>query len=72
MTLFTTTELSVPYASPEGIYVAAILLPIIDLILVGLRMYARTLQRTSIGVDDWLMVPALVRNTRPDHLKYHF
>lgn len=34
-------------------------------ISVGLRLYCRTLQKLSYGLDDFLILAALVRFTRP-------
>lgn len=50
-----------PYANPASTYTVSILLPILGIIIVGLRVYTRVLQRMSLGIDDWLVVPALVR-----------
>ena len=57
------TQLSIPYAAPGGIYAASIVLPILGAIFIALRIYTRTLQRTSSSFDDWLMLPALVCST---------
>ena len=32
----------------------------LSVIAVGLRFYARSLLKVSFGIDDWLMIPALV------------
>lgn len=64
MTSLATTELLVPYAAPGGTYAVSILLPALGIIFVGLRVYTRFLQRLSLGPDDWLMMPALVRKIR--------
>ncbi len=32
----------------------------LSVIAVGLRFYARSLRKLSFGIDDWLMIPALV------------
>lgn len=62
------TELSVPYVVPAETYAASIILPIVGTILVVLRIYARVLQKISIGLDDWLILPALVHlSPLPDH-----
>ena len=55
-----TSELVVPYATPGGTYIVSILLPILGFIMVGLRIYTRRIQRARLGIDDWLMIPALV------------
>ena len=60
MTSIKTTELFVPYAAPGGTYTVSILLPVLGMLLVGLRIYTRILQRMPLGIDDWLMFPALV------------
>lgn len=55
-----TTGLSVPYVTPGEIYSASIVLPILGIVFVLLRFYARVVQKKSAGIDDWLMLPALV------------
>ena len=55
------TELTVPYSTPGDTYAVAILLPLLGIIFVTLRIYCRLLQKTGLGIDDWLMLPALVR-----------
>ena len=64
-----TTGLSVPYVTPWEIYGASVLLPFLGIVFVLLRFYARKLQKKSIGIDDWLMLPALVcarYSTKPE------
>ena len=39
---------------------AAALLPFLGIVLVGLRFYSRIKNKAGLGVDDWLIVPALV------------
>ena len=55
------TMMSVPYVTPWEIYTASIVLPFLGCVFVLLRFYARTLMKKSIGIDDWLLLPALVR-----------
>ena len=52
------------YSKPVlvGVGVALTILPFI---VVGLRFYARRVARVAIGVDDWCIVVALVRNRTP-------
>ena len=54
------TRLSVPYVTPWEIYAASVVLPFLASVFVLLRFYARTLLKNSTGIDDWLMLPALV------------
>lgn len=54
------TELRVPYATPGETYAASIVLPGLGIVFVFLRLYTRFLQKNKFGVDDWLMLPALV------------
>ena len=54
------TKLPVPYVTPGEIYAASIVLPLLGIVFILLRFYARTLKKNSIGLDDWLMLPALV------------
>lgn len=39
---------------------AAIILPIVDIIAVALRLFARRKQKLNFELDDWLSIPALV------------
>ena len=41
---------------------AAALLPSLGIVLVGLRFYVRIKTKAGLGADDWLTVPALVRD----------
>ncbi|MCJ1463159.1 hypothetical protein MMC07_001764 [Pseudocyphellaria aurata] len=52
--------LTIPYATPGEIYAASILLPLLGITFVLLRFHTRTLQKMSTGVDDCLMLPALI------------
>lgn len=54
------TELLVPYAGVGDTYAISILLPALGICLVGLRVYTRVLQKWAFGIDDWLILPALV------------
>lgn len=54
------TSLCVPYATSGQIYAASIVLPVLGIVFVFLRLYSRVLQKISVGIDDWLMLPALV------------
>lgn len=53
--------LTVSYVTPGEVYAASIVLPFLGIIFVLLRFYTRCLQKKSAGIDDWLMLPALVR-----------
>ena len=48
------------YQKAEHVIAAAVILPVLDLIAVGLRFYTRRKQRISPQADDWLTIPALV------------
>jgi hypothetical protein len=50
----------VPYASPNAIITAGVLLPALGIITVLLRFYIRSSRKNSVSVDDWLVIPALV------------
>ena len=49
------------YAYHGKVIVAGVLLPVVGIIVVGLRIWARLKRRLKIGTDDWLIMPALVR-----------
>ena len=46
--------------SPGKMYALTAVFMIIALIAVPLRFYTRRLQSMQLGLDDWLMLPALV------------
>ncbi|KAI2468649.1 hypothetical protein F4781DRAFT_255364 [Annulohypoxylon bovei var. microspora] len=46
------------YQEPEHVIGMAIVLPVIDIIVVGLRFRVRRLQKLPLKLDDWLMIPA--------------
>jgi hypothetical protein len=48
------------YASPSEIIAASTVLPVLGIIVVGLRFQARVQDKVKIGIDDWLIVPGLV------------
>lgn len=53
-------ELSVPYPTAGETYAASIVPPGLSMVLVLLRIYTRLIQKHPLGIDDWLMLPALV------------
>ena len=60
MAMTETSKLFVPYVTSGELYAASIILALLGIVFVLLRFYARVLQKTSFGIDDWLMLPALV------------
>ena len=42
---------------------AAIVLPVLGIVAVTLRFRARAHQKSKLGVDNWLIIPALVRTS---------
>lgn len=48
------------YASKGEIYAASTVLPFLAIVAVVLRIRARFKQKAKIGLDDWLIIPALV------------
>ena len=55
-----TTKLFVPYVTTGEIYAVSIVLPLLGFVFVLLRFYSRVYKKSSTGVDDWLMLLALV------------
>ncbi|OCL14661.1 hypothetical protein AOQ84DRAFT_15099 [Glonium stellatum] len=45
--------------SPTAVIATAVVLSLLDIIVVGLRFYARRRQRQRVQADDWLTIPAL-------------
>ena len=56
----TYVKLPFGFVTPGEILAAGIVLPVLGILLVGLRFYTRILQKSFIGIDDWLTLPALV------------
>jgi hypothetical protein len=46
--------------TPGEILAAAVLLPLVGGLLVALRIHTRLQQVKKLGVEDWLVLPALV------------
>ncbi|KAK6954651.1 hypothetical protein Daesc_004618 [Daldinia eschscholtzii] len=46
------------YMRPSHVIAAAVALSVVDILVVGLRFWARKAQKQLLGSDDWLMVPA--------------
>lgn len=47
--------------SPQVILPLVIILAILDICVVALRFYARNQKKQRLLADDWLTIPALVR-----------
>lgn len=56
-----TNKLGVAYATAGELYAASIVLPVMGIISLAIRWYQRFQQPQGIRIDDWLMVPSLVR-----------
>lgn len=48
------------YPTPNEIIAAGTVLPTLGVIIVALRFYNRRRSSAGIGLDDWLVLPALV------------
>ncbi|KAI6086756.1 hypothetical protein F4821DRAFT_278438 [Hypoxylon rubiginosum] len=48
------------YETPSHNIAAGIILPVVDIIAVGLRFWVRTKQKQALKADDWLLVPATI------------
>jgi hypothetical protein len=48
------------YATPGEIVAAAVVLPLLGIIALALRFFARFQRKNGLGIDDWLLVPAAV------------
>ena len=47
------------------VYAAGVIFPIVCTLCAGLRLYARSKQKAPLGLDDWLILGALVRKLLP-------
>ncbi len=50
------------YATPSAVILIGVLFPVLGSVAVSLRFYTRHSQKAEIGIDDWLILPALVKN----------
>jgi hypothetical protein len=53
-------ELAIPFARAGNVLAAAIVLPVIAIMVVGLRFYLRVTTTAKLGADDWATLAALV------------
>lgn len=58
---FVTISTIMSLVTPKSVIAVGTVLPSLAAIAVGLRFYIRRSRTTSIGVDDWLILFALVR-----------
>lgn len=53
-------SLGVATPSPLSVVAASVALSVLSVVAVALRFWARHVQRATLLMDDWLLVPALV------------
>ena len=53
-------ELAIPFVYVGEVLAAAIVLPVVAIIAVGLRFWLRSSGKAGIGLDDWITLAALV------------
>ena len=59
-TITFTSVISLKYARPGEIIAAAVVLPLLGILALALRFFARFRRKNELGIDDWLLVPATV------------
>jgi hypothetical protein len=52
---------SIPYCGQQLIGVS-IAIALVQVLVVGARLYTRHIQKVAYGIDDYLIIPALVRS----------
>ena len=55
------------YAGKGALEAVAVVFAILPMVAVGLRFYARSISNANLGIDDWLMIPALVGQLNGRH-----
>ena len=50
------------YLTPGSVIAVSLVFPILGVIAVTLRFYTRNSQKARFAMDDWLVLPALVRS----------
>ena len=66
------TSFGFALVNTEEVYAAGIVFPAMCTIFAALRLYTRSKQRAQIGLDDLLILGALVREPLPVYLKIEF
>ena len=56
------TNIGIRAPSPGDVIASGIVLPVLGIVAVSLRFYGRRVQRRQrLWIDDWLLIPAAVR-----------
>lgn len=61
-----TFQFTFPFVNGQNVMAIGVALPIVCIIVVVLRFWTRRLQKTMIGLDDWLIVGGLVSRSRAE------
>ena len=56
-----------PYLTPGSVIAVSVVFPVLGMIAVALRFYTRYSQKARFAMDDWLVLPALVRSNARAH-----
>lgn len=51
------------FVQRPAVLTVGILFPILGTIVVGLRLWSSSHRKAGLGIDDWLILPALVSGT---------
>lgn len=54
-----TNEIAIPFVYAGEVLAAAVVLPLVAIVSVGLRFWLRSLGKARIGLDDWITLAAL-------------
>lgn len=54
------SELTIGFVSPGEVMAAGIVIPIVGAIVVGMRFWVRSSQKSTTGADDYTILLALV------------
>ena len=54
------SDVDIPFVSGTVVLAAGVVIPIVGVLVVGLRFWQRSFQKARIGVDDYLILFALV------------
>lgn len=55
-----TNELPIAFVSAGDVFGIGIAFPLVEIIVVGCRFWLRYTQQRAVGIDDWLILSALV------------
>lgn len=65
------SDVDIPFVSAAEVLAAAVVIPVVGILVVGLRFWQRSFQKAGIGADDYLILLALVCVATPQNVRHN-